>query len=417
MSIREVLERPVENRADVAAQLYEKSVAVLIESQQPTGGTSASMKGSRYFGHTYPRDHAYVTRAMVSAGKYADAKQALTYILNVELSPEGVMAQRYDETQKSSSNKPPQIDGNAQTLIALAYYTDKSGDRELFERYADHVTKLLQGLDHHTTSYPHGDLVYSVNGIIEFAPFEEGYEIYTNACAYKACRDIAHLFSSILDDAKTAKALRDKAERIKRGIGHYLYIPEYGGFVFTVRREPNPSVVHVANLKSFLALIDFDVFDADDPKILSSLEYQLAGTKNEATGGYDRYNASIGRHNFGNGPWPMVMMRLVHAYVKMGKNAEAVKALDWVLNVALINQDVELGLPEHVVTKEELLKEFHGFMRTFDINPREERKKEYEKNERSKMMEKYGVAYPINPLVWSHAQFVLVWNEVRKNLL
>lgn len=416
MKIADILTKPVEKRAEVAQQLYDKSIEIILQSQLSTGGTTASFKGSRYAGHVYPRDHAYTTRALVASGKYAEAKQALVYILNTELSDEHVMYQRYDQNQASTSNKPPQIDGNAQTLIALAEYYKATRDGELVERYKERILLLEKGLQFHTHEFPKGSLVYSINGIIEFAPFEEGFEIYTNACAVAAYRSLSSLFMEVFGDAFQKEQYVIKADSIKYGIEHYLFIPEYGGFVGCVRTEPNPSVATIANLKSFLALIDFDVFDPLSEMIQKSLQFHLEGTWNEDIGAYNRYGEAIGRHNFGNGPWPMVMLRLAEAYTKMDKRKEAQKALDWVLQVALLNDEVPLGLPEHVVTKEELLKEFHGFMKTYDINPREERKKEYEKNEKSTLMVKHSIAYPINPLIWSHSQYVLVWKRLKSIL-
>jgi GH15 family glucan-1,4-alpha-glucosidase len=416
MSLANKFYQPVSDKQSVINAVYQKSCDVIRKSQIATGGTTASMKGSRYAGYVYPRDHAYTTRAFISAGMETEAKQALTYILNVELSEEGVMYQRYNSEQQSTSNKPPQIDGNAQTIIALGDYFRKTADGEFVERYKDHILTLEKGLQHHTHVFAKGDLVFSINGIIEFSPFEEGFEIYTNACVVKAYRTLAELWRTALNDEYRATEFEDKAERIRNGIKEYLYIPEYGGFMACIRREPNPSVVTIANLKSFLTLADFDIFEATDPMMQESLTFHLEGTKNEEIGGYNRYADGIGRHNFGNGPWPMVMMRLVDYYVKSGNMIEANKQLDWVLNVALLNLDVKLGLPEHVVTKEELLKEFHGFMRTFDVNPREERVGEYEKNERGEMVKKYGVAYPINPLVWSHSMFILVWDRIKDQI-
>lgn len=410
------LNKPVENRSESAQTLYDKSIEVIVSSQISTGGTAASLKGSRYAGHVYPRDHAYTTRAFVAAGKHAEAKQALVYILNTELSEDGVMYQRYDQNQQSTSNKPPQIDGNAQTLIALADYMKATRDGELVERYKDRITQLEKGLQHHTHEFSQGHLVYSINGIIEFSPFEEGFEIYTNACAVAAYRALAYLYSEVFNDSFHAEQYQLRADSIRKGIKAYLYIPEYKGFVACVRTEPNPSVVTIANLKSFLALIDFDIFDVNSKEIQESLSVHMEGTWNPEIGAYNRYGEAIGRHNFGNGPWPMVMLRLAEAQVKAGNKEEARKAFDWVLNVALLNEEVPMGLPEHVVTKEELLKEFHGFMRTFDINPREERKNEYEKNEKSTMLKKHDIAYPINPLIWSHAQYVLVWKNMQQLL-
>lgn len=405
---KDILTKSVTNRAGVVQQLYEKSVQVVRESQYAGGGTGPSFKGSRYAGNVYPRDHAYATMALTSAGLEKDAKQALIFMLTADRSEKGEMFQRYNQEQQNSSNKPPQIDGNALTLVALGDYVRKTGDRELIERYEDHIRSVIDGLQTHIHRFPQGDLIFCVNGNIEFSPYEEGFEIYTNACTCKAFREAGEF----LNDS----SLSEQADRLKKGIEEYLYIEEYGGFMPLVRREPNPSVVIVANLTTFQAMTDFEILPLDDERIRKSMKFHLDGTRNEVMGGFDRYAASIGRHNFGNGPWPREMMRMVWYYVRAGHQDEAIGALDWCLNVALQNLDVPLGLPEHVVPNEELEKEFHGFMRTFDINPREERKKEYEKNIESRMYKETGMCYPVNPLVWSHAMFVIVWNDVKDRL-
>ncbi|MCX7996679.1 MAG: hypothetical protein N2691_02855 [Patescibacteria group bacterium] len=406
----------IENRADIGARVYRKSLEVLREAQYPEGGTSPSFEGSRYAGNIYPRDHAYAILAYTSAGLYVEAKKALTFILTAERSANEVLFQRYGQDQKSSSNKPPQIDGNALTVLALADYVRKTGDTEFAKRHRSDLEQLLSGLSHSLNTFPKGDLIFGINGNIEFAPYEEGFELYTNACAVAAFRDAGELFSGILNDATYGENCSRTANRLRDGMANYLYIPEYGGFVPLIRREPNPSVVEVANLTAFQALTDFVVFPLDDERIRTSMAFHLAGTKNELMAGYNRYAASIGRHNFGNGPWPREMLRQAWYFARIGDSEQARECLDWCLHVALLNEEVPLGLPEHVVPREEMVKEYNVLMRTFDVIGREERKKEYEKNIGGVMDTKYGVCYPVNPLVWSHAMFVIVWNEVGDKL-
>jgi len=406
MTFKQLVTAPVKNRKVVADKIYSKSIEVVKESQFAGGGTGASLKGSRYYGHTYPRDHSYTTRAFVAAGLHIEAKEALRYILTVEKSPEGVMFQRYDADQKSSSNKPPQIDGNALTLIAVSDYVRKFNDTKFVEKYREQLTEIVNGLRSHLHEFGKGSLVHSVNAINEFAPYEEGFELYTNACTCQAFYEAAEFLGD--------PSLTEIGSQVQKGIEAYLYIPEYGGLMTLVRREPNPSITNVANLTGFLAITDFEIIPLESNIVEESISFQLKGSWNEEIGAYNRYAATMGRHNFGNGPWPMVMLRLASYFVRSGKTSEAEKAFDWVLNVAALNEDVEYALPEHVVTKQEIEKEFGAFMRTFDINPREDRVGEYKKNIASKMMEKYEIAYPINPLVWSHSMFLIVWNDMQK---
>jgi GH15 family glucan-1,4-alpha-glucosidase len=162
-----------------------------------------------------------------------------------------------------------------------------------------------------------------------------------------------------------------------------------------------------------LSLIDYDIFSVDDPRIQLSLEYHLKGTKNEELGGYNRYGIEIGRNNFGNGPWPMVMLRLASAYHKMSDKNNVKKTLSWIVNVALENED-PYALPEHVSTRKEFEYEYELFKIVDLTSPRPKKQEEYEAIRQSANYIKNHMAYSINPLVWSHAQFILLWTEVQR---
>lgn len=408
----DLLNREVVEREAYMRKVYDKSLEVLAEAQLPSGGTVASLRGSRYSGFVYPRDHGYATRAFIVADDQDRAQKAIRYILGCELSPDGTMYQRYNEGGKNVSNKLPQIDGNAQTLLSVAEYIHTFNDSLLTDEYLSHINSLVEGIRSKIQHYPHGNLVFSVNGIIEYSPFEEGYELYTNAVTFRALKETARWYESV--DRDTAQGIDIQAERIRTGITNYFYYPEHGGFMSCVRREPNPSLVLSANIKSFLALTDFDLLAPDNERIKKSLEYHLAGTQNADLGGVNRYEHLMDRHNFGNGPWPMVMLRLADYYRKVGDEARFLKCLTWVLNVAQLNLDRPDCLPEHVATTHEFEREYAAFKRMYDIAPREEREREYQTILNSKTYQQLGLAYAVNPLVWSHAQFILLSNQVTK---
>jgi GH15 family glucan-1,4-alpha-glucosidase len=380
------------------SKIAEKSTEVLENAQLTTGGVAASLAGTRYAGNVYPRDHAYATRAFISIKNFERAKKALEFILECPLSEDNIMYQRYNEKKENSSYKPPQIDGNAQTIISVHEYTKSANDRSIFEKYQKKITALLDGIYKQTHTFPHGNLTYTINGIIEFAPFEQGYDLYTNACVYKALKE------SHLDE---------EAEKIKKGIEYYLYYPQYGGFMPCLRSEPDASLVLSAHLKAFLALTDFDIFAPDDERIVKSLEFHLNGTKNSEVGGYNRYSYEIGRHNFGNGPWPMVMLRLADYYRKSHNEKKMQEIVEWVLNIAEKNIDIPFGLPEHVVAKDEFLKTYEGFKKMDEVSPRPAKKTEYETILKSRVFSEKSLAYAINPLMWSHAQFLIVMQDMQ----
>jgi GH15 family glucan-1,4-alpha-glucosidase len=398
-----LLNKSVNDFADMGWEIYEKSIEVIRASQLSSGGTTASLPGTRYAGHVYPRDHGYTTRAFIDSNEIKKAEKALQYILICELSESKIMYQRYNEHGKNASYKPPQIDGNAQTIISLTTFIKQTRDKALIKKYQENINNLIEGIVSQTNHFAKGSLVYAINGIIEYAPFEAGYEIYTNAVCYRALKDVALL----LHDEK----LDSLAEKIKLGIAAYLYYPESQAFIQCVRKEPDVSYVLLPNLKSFLALVDFAVFDALDPKIISSLIYHLEGTANKELGGYNRYHYLMDRHNFGNGPWPMVMLRLAQYYIKANEKQKADELFTWVFNVVKNNKDAILSIPEHVASKSSFNTEYAAFKRINETAPRPAKEKEYQTIAHSKTYKELRLAYAVNPLVWSHAQFILAWND------
>lgn len=404
----DLLNKPLENPDEEGHRLFTKSIEILKAAQLPTGGTTASLPGTRYAGHVYPRDHGYATRAFIVAEEMESAERAITYILSCELDQDGVMYQRYDEHGKNSSYKPPQIDGNAQTLLSLAEYIKATGKTELLRDKRTQIDMLLAGIKSKTAHFPHGSLIYCINGIIEYSSFEAGYEIYTNAVSYRAIKEIAALMKNI--------KLDELAEKMKSGIESYLYYPSLQTFIPCLRREPDVSYVLLANSKSFLAIVDHDIFAVDDTRITSSLSYHLDQTRNKELGGYNRYHFLMDRHNFGDGPWPMVMLRLAQYYNKIGDKEKVEECFTWVLNVAKNNLDQPDVLPEHVSTDKSFLTEYEAFKQLNETASRPAKEKEYELIKGSRTYNELGLAYAVNPLTWSHSQFILAWTDVKKTI-
>lgn len=229
--------------------------------------------------------------------------------------------------------------------------------------------------------------------------------MYTNAVCYRAIREIAALVKNIKLDSL--------GERIRDGIAAYLFYPSLQSFIPCLRREPDVSFVLLPNIKSFLALTDFDVFPPNDKRIQTSLAYHMEGTKNSDLGGYNRYHFLMDRHNFGDGPWPMVMLRLAQYYNKIDEKKKMENCFAWVIHVAKNNLDQEMLLPEHVSTDASFLEEYEAFKQINETAPRPAKEKEYQTILESKTYNDLGLAYAVNPLTWSHAQFILAWKEMK----
>lgn len=411
---KSIFSKEIPHFRETGDQLFEKSKEIVLLAQAKSGAVSASLPGTRYSGFLYPRDHGYATRALVAANEMTSAHKALRCILASEIDENDILYQRYTSDGRNASYKPPQIDGNAQTLLAFTSFIQNKNSNELHD-YFSRIKQLTQGILSQTKTFAHGNLVYSINGIIEFSPFEAGYDLYTNAVCYRALLDISH-YPKIVGEALADEA-KLTALAIQKGIKKYLYYPKEKTFLSCLRAEPDSSYVMLPNLKNYLALSDFEVIDASDELLAEGLTYHLNGTTNKELGGYNRYHALMGRHNFGNGPWPMVMLRLAQFYIKANQKKKALSCFTWVLNAAKNNLDQPGCLPEHIATKEAFLEEYQLFKMIDETSPRPAKEKEYELMLKSKTMKQLGLAYAVNPLMWSHAQFILAWSSLYPDIL
>lgn len=412
MITKETLTAAVPDAKKYGDTLFATSVQILKDSQFDSGGTGASLIGTRYAGHCYPRDHGYATRAFMAAGEKKCTEKALDYILTCEVDEHNVMFQRYDEQGKSASYKPPQIDGNAQTILSTTKYLENGENPEKLAPYHPQLKKLTEGILGQTQHFANGSLVEGINGIIEFPPFEQGFDLYTNAVCYRALKNIAG-HPEILGEDELVQQAETTADNIQKGIRKYLRFEEKDTFFTGIRREPSVSEISLPFPKNYLALSDFEVFEDNEGKemVQRGLVYHLEGTQNDDLGGFNRYHAFMGRHNFGNGPWPMVMLRLAQHYIQAGERDKAKECFDWVMNVAKNNKDKPGQLPEHVSTREAFTSARDTFNRLDETAPRPAKGQEYVLIESSKTMQEEGVAYAVNPLVWSHSQFILAWTN------
>ena len=176
-----------------AEAIYKKSLEVLNIVQLENGGCLASPPGSRY-PYVYPRDHAYIILAFISAKKLEKAKKALEFAFNSQLK-NGAFPQRFNKTGADASYKPIQLDGSGLILNALIEYYEQSKDEEFI--------KQIEGNIHHAISYIKNNyheekqLLYTPNSIHEFPPHEAGFEIYANAVCAGALLNLNKLSETI----------------------------------------------------------------------------------------------------------------------------------------------------------------------------------------------------------------------------
>ncbi len=369
-------------------RIYDKSLEILEQIQIPNGGCLASPPGKRY-PYIYPRDHCFITLALISAGRLKQAKKALLFILKTQ-KKDGSFPQRVDQKGKDVSYKPLQLDTSGLVLYSLVEYYKKT--KKLLKKKK--IKKAIKFIEQQLNKKH--SLLFTSNSVHEFPPYEKGLEVWSNSICCSALLELEKLkFKSI-------------SKKIKKGILQELWNPEKNYFNKNIRLAESSSLVDTIDISAY-TVADFNILKDDNLKIkktVKAIEKQLWHKK---LGGICRYPKYLGRHNGGFGPWPLYTLMLCRHFIRLKNKKQADKYLKWIEKISYNNL-----LPEHIATKQDF----------------EEYAKEYKKagllrkdrqimvnNIRKHPLYKKGFAYSVLPLSWAHAEFIRTFNLYKQTFL
>ncbi len=376
--------------------LFNRSLITMRVHTDNDGGIIASSDtdmlhhGRDTYSYVWPRDAAVVATALDVSGYHEVASRFFTFIAKC-IEPGGYLMHKYRTDgvlgsswhpwmQNGVPHLPIQEDETAATIFALWQHYERCRDLEfiesLYNPFIEPAAKFMCEYIESTTGLPQAS----------YDLWEEKYgtSTYTAASVYAGLM-AASRFAVILgkdDDARTYQAI---AQRMQTAIGTILFDETLGMFVKHVRHGEDGELIYdrTIDISSFYGVINFDVFDVDDPKITRAAKTIQAQLQVQASSkGYVRYeNDNYYRMSDADTPNPWVITTLWMAQYFIKK---AVKLTDLKEPLALLEWTCS-----HATTGGVLAEQMHPNTR---------------------------VHLSTAPLVWSHAEYVLTVDAYLKKV-
>lgn len=332
-------------------ELYKRSLLVFaLMSDKNTGGLlaapevdEASTHCGRY-AYCWLRDAAFITGALDGCGLGDISERFYGWAREVQ-DENGCWQQRYHMDGNLAPSWGLQIDETGTVVWGMLQHYKATGDLKFLERVWDSVKKavefMLNFIDPETgLPAPSYDI------------WEEraGEHAYSAAAVHAGIRSGAEISRILGLPHETALQWEKAAEGIKAAIVRNLWSDEKNHFIRSVRTRLRPwereyqdqaAVIEVNSGEcrgkitpedftldaSLLGVcIPFGVFDADDPRVKSTVEAIENALEVPGVGGIMRYQHD--RYVGGN-PWIITTLWLALYHVKIGNFGKAMEYLNW----------------------------------------------------------------------------------------
>ena len=370
--------------------LYHRSLVVMRVHTDNRGGIIASSDtsilhhGRDTYSYVWPRDGAFIAHAFDKAG-YRDVARRFYEFAAACLEPNGYLMHKYrSDGALGSSWHPWVIDGEprlpiqedetAIIIFMLWEHFEMNHDIEFIESM---YNRFIEPAAEFMCEY-----VESITGLPQasFDLWEEKYgtSTYTAASVYGGLMAAAR-FANLLGKDEAARTYQAIAQRMQTAIGEVLFDKERGIFVKHVSHKDNGELEYDYTLdtSSLFGLLFYRVFDVNDKRVTTmvrAIEHELQVTGGSR--GFVRYenDSYYQQQDAGSpNPWVICTLWMARYYIEKATNKKEMKAaldlLNWTASHA---HNGVLSEQMHPETREQL---------------------------------------STAPLVWSHAEFVLVVNE------
>jgi len=329
--------------------LYNRSLMIMRVHTDNRGGTIASSDtdmlhhGRDTYSYVWPRDGAMISLAFDQAG-YRDVTRRFFEFMAKCQEPAGYLMHKYraDGVLGSSwhpwmidgeAHLPIQEDETASVLFALWKHYEKYKDIEFIE---DHYNSFIEPAAEFMCEY-----IEPSTGLPQasFDLWEEKYgtSTYTSASVYAGLMAAAK-FAQLLGKVGPAREFEAVAARIKAAIGEVLFDTASGSFVkHVLHKEDGLEYDRVIDTSSLYALQLFEVFELDDPKVVSMLKVvEERLLVKGASHGFVRYEADnyYKQHDAASpNPWVICTLWIARYYIEVAKTVEDLKypleLLEW----------------------------------------------------------------------------------------
>ena len=335
--------------------LYKQSLLIL-RTQIDNRGAILAANDSDYldynrdtYSYMWPRDGALVAYGLDLAGQGEVAKNFYLFCKNL-ITPEGYMLHKYNPDGSLGSSWHPWVDGEGN--MQLPIQEDETALVlwalwEHYQRYRDVefirplYSPLIRRAGDFLASYrePHTNLPEASYDLWEE---RRGIHTFTVAAVWAGLNAAAH-FARTFGDSTREDKYQVAQQEIKAATVKYLYDHERNRFVrrINVDRKTGNIDVDLNIDSSVFGLFYFGMFDANDPRIVSTME-QVASTLWCKTdiGGSARYENDYYHQisqdvtNVPGNPWVICTLWLAQWHIAKAESLDdlqkALEILSWV---------------------------------------------------------------------------------------
>ena len=380
-------------------RLYRHSLLIMRTQIDNSGAVIAATDsdivqfGKDTYTYMWPRDGALVTVALVQGG-YAEITRRFFLFCCELVTPEGFLLHKYNPDGSVGSSWHPwmspdgkrqlpiQEDETALLIWALWAHFEKFHDVEFIKPlYKPMVKTTADFLARYRE--PHTRLPAASYDLWEE---RRGVAAFTVAAVWAGLTAAAR-FTDAFGESSHAEKYRRAASEIRDATARLMFDPKLGRFHRMVTVSRDGQITADSTIDSSLAgLWLFGMFDADDPKIVSTMQQLIDRlTVKTKIGGIARYEndyyfqVSKDLQNVAGNPWILCTMSIAHWWALRAKTAaEVQKATD------ILMWATERALPSGVLPEQ--------------VDPYD------------------GRPLSVAPLTWSHAAFVLAAHRVADRL-
>ncbi len=302
--------------------------------------------GRDTYAYMWPRDGAFVAKALDSAGYFENTQEFFKFC-NKVIMPDGYLMHKYNADMSLGSSWHPwvaaghphlpiQEDETALVLHALYNHYVNKHDLEFIESvynsFIRPAANFLVQYRHEDTGLPRPS--YNL--------WEEQRAVSTFTCAsvYGGLMAAAE-FSRILGKTQRVKRYEDAAAEVQEGMMKHLYDPETGNFLKSVRWTDDGQIIRDTQIdaSTIYGVTEFGVLDIDDPRLARAWENtRQALWVPGPIGGLARYAGDVYfkvSDKVPGNPWFICTLWYAQYLIKTAKTkkdmSRAGELLDWVV--------------------------------------------------------------------------------------
>jgi len=341
------------------ADLYRRSLLIIRTQIDNDGAIIAANDadvasfGMDHYSYVWPRDAALVAEALDMAGYHETPRRFYVFLqkllVQANYALNGYLLHRYTPTG----------------LVAASWHPSVGEGRLRLPIQEDETALVVYGLCRHLAITKEVELLRDLywNFVRPAADFmlifrdpdtglpqpshdlwEEKYGIFLFTCstvfaALTAAADLAEM----LGEADPAQTYRAAAEEIRAGVAEHFFDPDLDRFVFMLHANPDGTLRRDPLLDSSMAgVFIFDLFPADDPRVVNMMRALQRGLENRPpVGGIARHGDDYYHHISGNcadypgNTWFVSTLWLADWLMSIGDREGARKWIEWCTKHAL----------------------------------------------------------------------------------